>query len=259
MRRSTRTDVPRSHVGAKVSPMDTEALRYTLEDAGTRSATAVIAMDDGKVNALSHTKIDALIALVSRAEKEAQALVLVGRPAQFCAGFDLAVMKSSPENATKIVRHGFELLLQLYASSIPVVIACTGHAVAAGALIVLAGDRRFGASGAFRIGLNEVAIGLPLPILAVELARDRLTPSELVRATLLAQLYAPDEAVRAGYLDAVVEPEELLPRARDEAARLATLSRAAYAATKSRLRHRTIAYLRETLDADMASVLLRPS
>ena len=82
--------------------------------------------------------------------------------------------------------------------------ACTGHALAGGALVVLTGDYRIGASGEFKIGLNEVTIGMPVPVLAMELARDRLATSELVRATLLAQIYNPEGAVRAGYLDAVV-------------------------------------------------------
>src|SRR6185369_13460742 len=129
-----------------------------------------------------------------RAEKEAQAIVLSGRPDRFCAGFDLKVMMSGPENATALLVRGSDLLMKLYGASIPLVIACTGHALAGGALVLLTGDVRIGAAGAFRIGLNEVSIGMPVPVLAMELARDRLSPTDLACATLMAQIYTPEEA-----------------------------------------------------------------
>ena len=103
-------------------------------------------------------------------------------------------------------------------ASLPLVIACTGHALAGGALVVLTGDVRICAAGAFRIGLNEVSIGLPVPVLAMELARDRLSKRALSNATLLAQIYNPVEAHAAGYLDEVVAAGEYIARAKAEAA-----------------------------------------
>jgi enoyl-CoA hydratase len=228
-----------------------DIVTYTLE--GT---TAVVQMDDGKANALSGAMLTALSDALARAEKEASAMVLAGRPDRFCAGFDLRVMMSSPEAAKDLLERGSELLMKLYGASLPLVIACTGHALAGGALVVLTGDYRVGASGAFRIGLNEVSIGMPVPVLAMELARDRLHPTELGRATLMAQIYAPDEAVSAGYLDAVVPAAELLTRAKEEATRLSALARPAFQATKTRLRGKTIQHIRDTLQDDMRSLLM---
>src|SRR5262249_53558485 len=136
-----------------------------------------------KANALSKQMIEALGEALGRAHHEASAIVLAGRPERFCAGFDLRVMMRGPDAAVELLRGGSELLLRLYECSLPLVIACTGHALAGGALVVLTGDYRVGAAGAFKIGLNEVSIGLPVPVLAMELARDRLLPSELTRAT----------------------------------------------------------------------------
>jgi enoyl-CoA hydratase len=227
-----------------------EPLTYSLED-----SIAIVRMDDGKANALSVTMIDALLAALDRAEGEAKAIVLAGRDERFCAGFDLRVMMSGPEQATALLTRGSDLLMRLYEAKVPLVIACTGHALAGGALVVLTGDLRIGAAGAFKIGLNEVAIGLPVPVLAMELARDRLVKTELHRATLMAQIYAPDEAVRAGYLDEVVAAGELLARAKAEAARLGALSSQAYRATKTRLRKATIDHIRSSLAADMATIM----
>lgn len=227
-----------------------EPLTYSVED-----SVAIVRMDDGKANALSVAMIDALLAALDRAGRDAKAIVLAGRDERFCAGFDLRVMMSGPAQATALLKRGSELLMRLYEAPLPLVIACTGHALAGGALVVLTGDVRIAAAGAFKIGLNEVAIGLPVPVLAMELARDRLVKTELHRATLLATIYAPDDAVRAGYLDEVVAPDQLIARAKSEAARLGALPSGAYRATKARLRGATIAHIRDSLDRDMASIM----
>ena len=231
--------------------MASTLLTYALD--GT---TAVVQMDDGKANALSSAMLDALLEALTRAEKEAGALVLAGRPDRFCAGFDLKVMMSGPAAAKALLSHGSDLLLKLYGSKLPIVMACTGHALAGGALVLLTGDVRVGAAGAFRIGLNEVSIGMPVPVLGLELARDRLAPAELPRATLMAQIYAPEEAARAGYLDVVVPAAEVLGRAKAEAARLGALSQSAFHATKTRLRGKTIAHVYATLDEDLRTLLV---
>jgi enoyl-CoA hydratase len=228
----------------------TELVSYTLE-----GKTAVLQMDDGKANALSQAMIDALAAAVARAEQEARAIVLAGRPDRFCAGFDLRVMMSGPEAATGLLRAGATLLMKLYGAAIPLVIACTGHALAGGALVVLTGDHRVGAAGAYKIGLNEVSIGLPVPRLAMELARDRLSKRALVDATLLARIYDPDGALAAGYLDAVVPAADALAHAKAEAERLTALAPAAFRGTKQRLRGATIEHVLSSLDADMRAIV----
>jgi enoyl-CoA hydratase len=230
--------------------MSSDLVSYSLED-----KVAVVTMDDGKANALSQQMIDALLAALTRAEQEASAMVLAGRAERFCAGFDLRVMMASPASAVALLRGGSELLLRLYAAKVPLVIACTGHALAGGALVVLTGDYRIGATGAYKLGLNEVSIGLPVPVLAMELARDRLSKRALVHATLLAQIYDPEGAVSAGYLDTVAPADEVLAKARAEAKRLSALPGGAFRATKQRLRGATIELIRNTLESDMATIM----
>jgi enoyl-CoA hydratase len=227
-----------------------DLLTYALD-----GSTAVVTMDDGKANALSNEMIDQLLAALTRAETEAKAMVLAGRPERFCAGFDLKVMMSGPANATALLTRGSELLLRLYAAKVPLVIACTGHALAGGALVVLTGDLRIAAAGTFKIGLNEVSIGLPVPVLAMELARDRIVKPELDRATLMATIYNPEEAQLAGYVDAVVAPGEVIATAIGEAAKLGAFAQQAFRATKQRLRGATIKHIRATMAEDMATLL----
>ncbi len=219
-----------------------------------RGVVAIVRLDDGKANALSAEMIAGVGAALDRASKEAKAVVLIGRPGRFSAGFDLRVMMSSPEAAAALVIAGGELLLRLYEHAQPLVIACTGHAIAAGALLVATGDRRIGVAGDFKLGLNEVGNGMPVPILAHELARDRLDPRALVESVLHAKLWDPESAVRVGWLDRVVAADELEACAISEAETLARLPQPADAMTKRSLRRATIAHVRATMQSNLAEI-----
>ncbi len=217
-----------------------------------RDKVAVVGMDDGKANALGFAMMDAVEAALARAEREAAAVVLVGRKGRFSAGFDLAEMMAGADQARAMVRRGADFLLRVYTLPMPLVVACTGHALAGGALLVLTGDVRVIARGAFRIGLNEVQIGLPVPVLAMELARDRLHPSHLTAATLFADVADPERAVTVGFADELASEEGLLDAALAHARRLTALPREAYAKTKVSLRGPTVRHVRDTLEEDLA-------
>ena len=234
--------------------MGEENVRYEVRD-----SVAVITMDDGKANALSQEMIDALHGCLNRAEHEARAVLLMGREKRLSGGFDLRVMTSGPAAARTLVTAGAELMLRLYTFPRPVVVACTGHALAAGAILLLVADARIGAEGEFKIGLNEVAIQLTLPVFAMELARDRLSKRHFSAAVTQARIFDPIMAKDAGYLDATVKPEVLFDTALDHARRLAALPDPAFRATKQRERAATVKFIRETLAADMTQLLNVPA
>jgi enoyl-CoA hydratase len=229
--------------------MVTDAVRYELRD-----SVALITLDDGKANAISHAVIDALHAGLDRAEREARAVVLIGRDKRLSGGFDLKVMTSTPDSTRRLVTAGAEMWLRMYTFPQPLVVACTGHAIAGGAIFLLVADLRIGTSGDFKIGLNEVAIQMTLPIFAMELARDRLSKRHFTSATTQARIYDPETAKDAGYLDATASSEALLDVAVAHARRLAALPAIAFRNTKERERSATVRYIRETLAADMAQL-----
>jgi enoyl-CoA hydratase len=216
-----------------------------------RDQIAVIGMDDGKANALGYAMMKAVEEALDRAEREASAVVLTGRKGRFSAGFDLAEMMGGIDKVRALVTRGADFLMRLYVFPQPLVVACTGHALAGGALTVLTGDVRVAARGAFRVGLNEVQIGMPVPILAMELARDRLRPDHLTAATLFANVVDPEGALAAGWFDELADDTALLDTALGHARRLAKLPREPYGKTKTALRERTVRYVRETLAEDM--------
>src|SRR6185436_8381818 len=174
---------------------------------------AEIRMDDGKVNALSLEMFGELGAAFDRAKADRATVVLAGRPGIFSAGFDLAVLRAGGPAATEMVRTGFELAERILTFPTPVVVACTGHAIAMGVFLVLAGDYRIGAQGAYQLGANEVAIGITMPRFGVEICRQRLAPAHFSRAVALAEMYAPDDAVVAGFLDRAVADSAVVPAA----------------------------------------------
>lgn len=225
--------------------MAAQILDYTLEN-----DIAVLTMDDGRANALGHDMITSLTTGLSRANKEAKAIVLLGREKRFCAGFDLEVMAAGPDKVVALVSAGANLLLDIYTHRLPVVIGCTGHALAAGGLLLLAADLRIGAEGDFKIGLPEVAIGMTMPIFGLELARDRLSRPHLTAAVTQARIYNPQEAAQIGYLDQTAPLADLRATALARAAELGALSQPAFANTKRKERAATVALIRQTLTSD---------
>ena len=197
---------------------------------------ATITMDDGKVNALSLTMLTELRAAFEQAAADGAVVVLAGREGRFSAGFDLGVLQSGGPDAIAMLRAGFELAARVLAFPTPVVMACTGHAIAMGSFLLLSGDFLIGAAGPFKITANEVAIGLPLPWAAVEIMRNRLTPPHFDRAANLAEVYSPETAIAAGFLDRVVAPAQLRAVAHEAATAFSQLDLAAHAATKLRVR-----------------------
>ncbi|MGI9600606.1 MAG: crotonase/enoyl-CoA hydratase family protein [Acidimicrobiales bacterium] len=229
-----------------------DLIQYELRD-----NIALITMDDGKANALSHDMIEAVDGALDRAVGEATAIVLAGREGRFSAGFDLSVMQAGPEAAQDLVAAGARLCARIYTFPVPVVVACTGHALAGGVLVVLSGDWRIGAEGDFKLGLNEVSIGLPLPQFAFDLAQQRLDPRQLTRATALAHIYDPATAVQAGYLDEL-DPDPV-GRATAVAREMSDrLSGFGFAGTRRTARQAAVDKMLAELDADLAHFGLDP-
>ena len=222
----------------------TDRVTYELED-----AVATITLDDGKVNVLSPAMLADIGAALDRAEADHAVVVLAGREGIFSAGFDLTVLRGGGPDAVEMLRGGFELAERLLGFPTPVVMACTGHAVAMAVFVLLSGDYRVGTAGPYRITANEVAIGLTMPHTAIELCRQRLTPAAFTRAVLLAEVFSPEEAVVGGFLDAVVPNAR--ETARQHAAALAGLDLAAHAGSKRRLRASTLQAIRAAIETDL--------
>jgi len=206
---------------------------------------AVIRLDDGKANALGFEVLDGLLGALDDAA-DAKAVCILGRPGRFSAGFDLNVMRSG--QAVELMTRGSDLALRLVEHPAPVVLGVTGHALAMGAVLLMTADWRVGAEGDFKIGLNEVRIGLFVPGFAVDLADYRLSRRHLTEAVQLAEVYDPAGAQAAGFLDEVVAPVAVEERAVERAtAWAADLAPDAFARTREITRGPLLAKLQASL------------
>jgi enoyl-CoA hydratase len=218
----------------------TSTVGYELND-----SVATISMDDGKVNVLGPDMQTAVNEALDRAEKDsAKAVVLAGNERVFSGGFDLAVFQSGdPKAALGMLAGGFELSLRCLTFPAPVIMAATGSAIAMGSFLLLSGDHRVGQPKT-KCQAIEVAIGMTIPIAAIEIMRMRLTPAAFHRGAALASIYSGDEAIAAGWLDAIVEKGDVLAAAQEAAAEAANLHTGSHVATKLKARDSALKAIR---------------
>jgi enoyl-CoA hydratase len=223
-------------------------LNYELRD-----RIAIVSIDDGKANAVGHAFLDAVNGALDRAEQDAAgAVILRGRDGVFSGGFDLKEFSKGADAGVSMVKRGMQLLIRLYGFPLPVVVACTGHAVAMGAFIVMACDTRIGTRGRFRVTLPETALGMDLPATMVELTASRVSPRFMTRAAVQAEVFDPDLAVTAGFLDEVVDASELDARALEAARHLSQLPQLQYAGNKRLARKQVLAAMQDEFDRMVA-------
>lgn len=186
----------------------------------TRGPVHVLTVDDGHTNIINPEIANNMLSAMRTAQYESQALVLAGREGCYSAGLDQEIFKAGGEPASELLHCATELILRLVEFPRPIVTACTGHALGAGAICLMGCDYRIGVAGNYKIGINYVAIGMEVPDLAIELARSRLSPRHMTMACNAAQLYSPEEAVDVGFLD-VVTTDDPVEQACEMAAHLA--------------------------------------
>ncbi len=227
-----------------------EVVGYQLQD-----GVAVINLDNGKVNAVSHEVIDGLNKALDQAEADKAVVVLTGKPGILSGGYDLKVMQTSMDAAIGLVTAGSTLARRMLAHPFPIIVACPGHAVAKGAFLLLSADYRIGVAGAFQIGLNEVAIGMTMHHVGIELARGRLTTPAFHRSVINAEMFGPEAALNAGFLDQVVAPEALMDTAMATAKAMKKLNMRAHKQTKLKSRAEFLATLDKSIALDQESKL----
>ena len=203
------------------------------------NGVALLRLNVPKVNAFSPVFCRALDEAVARAQEDSAvgALVLASAvPGVFSAGLDLKTLGVLDRAAMAVfAREFFGLLCRLRTSPVPVVAAVEGHAIAGGALILCAADRRVAAEGSYRVGLSEAALGLPLPGGITEMVQRTLGAVAASEVLCFGALHEPSRALELGFFDRLVSPDRVLDEALGEARRLAALPRASLRQIRSAL------------------------
>jgi len=210
----------------------------------------VITIKNGKANAISHEVIHGLNRSLDKAQEENKVVILSGQNGIFSAGFDLKVMTKSSESAKELVTKGSKLSLRMLSFPQPIIVLCSGHAIAKGAFLLLSSDYRIGVAGDFKIGLNEVMIGMTMHHAGIAIAKARLSEVYLNRSVNNAEIYNPKEAIKAGFLDMIVPEKELLSTAIKVAEMFSKLNKKAHFETKLKVRKTHLKDLEKAIDLD---------
>ena len=190
------------------------------------------------VNALHHPLVQELRAAVESAPQQgAKALVLSGAAGMYSAGLDVPyLLELDRAGMEKFWEEFFAMLRSVATSPIPIAAAITGHSPAGGAVIAIFCDVRIAAQGKFKIGLNEVQVGLPVPRVILAGLTRLVGQRHAERLAVHGMLVSPDEALACGLVDQVVAPEEVVPRAIEWCRETLKLPQAAMHATRRTLR-----------------------
>jgi Delta3-Delta2-enoyl-CoA isomerase len=214
-------------------------------------------LDRPPVNALSPELIVALRnAIVAAPGAGARALVLSGAPGRFSGGLDVPLLLGLDHSAMAALwREFYALLGSIAASPIPIVAAITGHAPAGGTVLALFCDWRIMAEGDYRIGLNEVQVGIPLPPVILGGLRRLVGLRHAERLAVSGGLFLPREAQTLGLVDELVPMDRVVERAVEWCQSLLRLPPDAMSSTRRLARADLVAIFDAGLDSELQSVI----
>jgi enoyl-CoA hydratase len=194
---------------------------------------AVLTLDNEPVNALD-LELLAAIPEALAGVVHSRGVVLTGRGRSFSAGVDLKLIVDGGAAYVNEFLPALSLaMLNVFEYPKPIVAAVNGHALAGGCVLAAACDFRVMAGGT--IGLTELAVGVPLPSVALEIMRHTVGPA-LDSMVLAAGRLTPDEAMQVGLVHEIVKPDQLLSNALQRVEGLCITPPGVFAASKQDLR-----------------------
>ena len=218
--------------------------------------TAIARIDRPPANAMDPALVEELVRTAEELRRAPpRAVVLTGRDGFFSAGLDLKVVPSLDPAGRRDMIMGINRMVAAWcALPVPVVVAVSGHAIAGGIVLALAGDYRVGSTQG-KLGLTEVQAGVPYPAGAIAIVHAELSAPAARLMVLAGRLYEPAAALELGLVDELAEPGELVPRALSVAEELAGHPPETYARVKEQQRGALVAEL-ERIVAEQDDPLL---
>ena len=194
----------------------------------------VLRLAHGKVSAMDIELGEAFVRELSEAADPAvKAVIVTGSGGTFSAGVDLfRVIKDGPDYGRRFLPVLDAFLRATLVFPKPVVAAVNGHAIAGGCILAAACDHRIMVEGNGRIGIPELAVGVPFPALPLQIMASRLPDGPLRDLVFTGRTVQVDEAKAIGLVDEKCPNGMLLDRAHDVAQKLAAIPAGAFALTK---------------------------
>ena len=207
---------------------------------------AIIKMNRLPVNAIDTDFLDQLgETLKIGIQSKSKAIVLTGQGSIFSAGVDLVrLLKGGTDYIRTFLANLEQMLETLFFCPKPVVAAINGHAIAGGCVIASCADKRLMAEGKARIGVPELRVGVPFPVIIMELMRAKVNSAYFEEIMLAGATYRPEEALQRGLIDEIVNSENLMDKAVATAKSLASIRPELYSFTKQQTRQ----FVREAID-----------
>ncbi len=201
-------------------------------------------MAHGKASAMDIELLAALQQAFTQAESDTavRAVILTGTGSIFSAGVDLKrILDGGEAYAKQFVPLLDQVFETQFAMTKPVIAAVNGHAIAGGCILALACDIKLMANGRGRMGIPELKVGVPFPVSALEVLRFCIPKSALQAVLYEAETHSPEAAWGEGFVDELLEPEDLLPRAEELAKELAAIPAESFRISKQMLRSEALA------------------
>ena len=213
-------------------------------------------MCHGKANALDLEFLRELSRTFEElATPDVGAVVMTGTGGIFSAGVDL---KRLAAGGVEYTREFIPALTDAFAKMLffprPLVAACNGHAIAGGGVMLCSADVRYAARGKGRIGVPELLVGVPFPLVAIQILRLAIRPDRLQEVVYTGQNYDVESAIELGFCEKLFEADELIDAACARAQELAEIPTESFRFTKQALRAdlKNLLSLRaETMDAEV--------
>ena len=204
-----------------------------------RNQVTIMRLAHGKVSAIDLELLECVVDRLDQIEESsARAVVLVGTGSSFSAGVDLfRVLDGGRDYLNRFLPALSRALVRLFTFPRPVVAAINGHAIAGGCILASACDYRLMALGKGKIGVPELLVGVPFPMIALEILRDLVPDRHFQEVVYTGKTYPVELARERGLVDELVDSTKLLDRALALAEQFALIPTESFRITKQQLRH----------------------
>ena len=231
-------------------------LSFETLDITPKENYLIVQLDRGKANPINQQMVSDLRQLLemTSTNEAVDGLILTGKTHFFTAGVDIISLYHGNQKTVKTFWHTFnQLLKEMSEFAKPLVTAITGHSPAGGCIFALCSDYRVMAKGEkYRIGLNEVPVGLIIPPSIFHLYAFSIGRRQAYKNLLEGKLMSPNEAMAIGLVDEIVPLEEVLAKAESIMQKYCSFDKNTWRKSKSNMK----ADLNQQLDLDFDTALV---
>lgn len=205
---------------------------------------SILSFDRGKSNPMNLQMFEEMIAVLKelKSDSSVKGVIITGKENFFSSGLDLPEIMSYDKVKTRLFWESFmDMIIELVSFPKPLISAITGHAPAGGCIVAVACDYRIMAGGNYKIGLNEIPVGITVPRHIFELYAFWVGRHRAYQFLMEGRLMNPQQASDAGLIDMVVPAEQVLETAERKMAQYLKFDQNTWSKTKLNLRRDLIA------------------